>query len=76
MSLYPAQRRRLRSQSNAVLAAVKRLQADLGRPITHSEIEAETWFPPEQVTARLQWLEERGDVIREDGGWLVEPPKG
>ena len=71
MSLFPAQRRRLRGQSNAVLAAVKHLLADLGRPVTQDELQAETWLLPEEVTARLKWLEGRGEVKQKDDGWVL-----
>ena len=71
MSLYPAQRRRLRGQSNAVLAAVRRLTADLDRPVTEEELQVETWVSAEDVTARLTWLEGRGEVRRQDDGWVL-----
>jgi predicted Rossmann fold nucleotide-binding protein DprA/Smf involved in DNA uptake len=71
MSLFPAQRRHLQKQSNAVRAAVKHLQADLDRPVTEEEIEVQTWLPPHNVTERLKWLEGRGKVRREGDGWVL-----
>ena len=71
MSLFPAQRRHLQRQSNAVLAAVEHLHDDLGRPVTEDEIQAETWLPTEVMTARLKWLEGRGKVERKDDGWVL-----
>jgi DNA-directed RNA polymerase specialized sigma subunit len=71
MSLFPAQRRHLQKQSNAVRAAVKQLQADLDRPVTEEEIEVQTWLSPQDVTDRLKWLAGRGEVRREGDGWVL-----
>jgi hypothetical protein len=71
MALFPAQRRRLQKQSNAVRAAVKHLQADLDRPVTEEEIEAQTWLSTHDVADRLRWLEGRGKVRRKGDGWVL-----
>jgi hypothetical protein len=71
MALFPAQRRRLQKQSNAVRAAVKQLQAELDRPVTEEEIEVQTWLSPQDVTDRLMWLEGRSEVKREGDGWVL-----
>lgn len=53
------------------MAAVKHLLVDLGRPVTQDELQDRTRLPPEVVTARLEWLEGRGEVRREDDGWVL-----